>query len=118
MSSTWNTFQTLISTNAPDIGVYSRQARFKVRSYDKNILHAIHKELIKLEINTKIRLERKKGLHYGRMYNGDTWGVYVNEKSSLLKLFDFMEPYMKHEKRLYDLKRARQNIIERNKKYK
>lgn len=99
-----------------NIGVYDGRARFRIGSYDIGILRQIANSFRKFNITTNLRLEQLKGFidKRGRPYNGDFWRVSVNEKYSLLKLFDLLLPYMKHQKRIRNLLEARDNIYQRN----
>lgn len=99
-----------------NIGVYGGQARFRIGSYDIGILKWIHEFFRRLGFKSNIRLEQQKGFidKRGLIHNGDFWRVSVNEKNSLLKLFDLLFPYMKHQKRKTDLLKARLNINQRN----
>ncbi len=97
-----------------NIGVYSGRARYRVGSYDKNLLFQVYQKLNSLEINTKIRLESLAGYCNGNtINNGDFWRVSINYKDSLLRLFNLLEPYLKHGKRIRDLKKAKENVIRR-----
>ena len=51
-----------------------------------------------------------------RKLNGDFWRISINEKGSILNFLNLIESNLKHEKRICDLKKARNNILERNKK--
>ncbi|MBU3905107.1 MAG: hypothetical protein KJ906_03090 [Nanoarchaeota archaeon] len=97
-----------------NIGIYSNMAKFRLRSYDKKILYQIHNKLNILGIKTNFGLESRSGI---RNQNQDCWGVYTGNKSYLLRLFDSLEPYLKHKKRRNDMDLARLNVIERNLKY-
>jgi len=99
------------------ISISQGRARFRIRSYDKNILSQIHIKLNSLGINTKFGLASKKGVHSGAKHNQDCWGVFVYTKNDLLNLFSLIKPHMKHEKRLSDIILAENNILERNKKH-
>ena len=101
-----------------NIGVSQGRARFRIRSYDKNILFQAYNKLNILGINTKFYIASKKGFHHKRKYNQDCWGIFVNSKESLLKLFGLLKPYIKHKKRFNDLISAEKNILQRNKKHK
>lgn len=101
-----------------NISISQGRARFRIRSYDKNLLFHLYKKLNFLGINTKFGVAYKKGVRYGRTYNRDCWGIFVNSKESLSKLFKFLKPYVKHKKRSSDLLFAEKNIVERIKKYK
>ncbi len=95
-------------------------AGFKLASYDKNILKQIHKQLLKIGIECNPpRIHVKKGYKKsdGCVYRGDEWCFTISKKSSLLALLRLLKPRLKHQKRLKDLKKAEQNIIERNRKH-
>lgn len=94
-----------------NIGVYGGRARVRVGSYDKILLGEISEVLSKrFGINNRFRLERPKGTNN---QNGDFWRVSINEKQSILKLFGYMKPILKHQKRLQDLVKAELNIAKR-----
>ena len=93
-----------------NIGVYSERARFRVGTYDRNILHQIYKKLNEMGIRAKFRLETPKGYSNN---NEDFWRVSVNEMYSILKLLGSLEPYLSHPKRVRDNMSAKQNIIAR-----
>ena len=97
-----------------NIGIYSGRARFRLGSYDKKILKQIHFKLDQIGISNIFRLETPAGYNN---QNGDFWRVSVNDKRDLLRLLQLLKPYLVHEKRYKDLKRAIGNILERNKKY-
>ncbi len=97
-----------------NIGVYNGRARYRLGSYDKIILWQTHKKLNELGIKTRLRLESPKG--YGPKNcknNKDFWRVNINYKTSLLKLFNKLEPYLKHSKRLSDMAKAKKNVLSR-----
>ncbi|MBI2017577.1 hypothetical protein HYS92_00855 [Candidatus Daviesbacteria bacterium] len=99
-----------------NIGVYGGRARFRIGSYDIGILRSINDFFAKLGLRTILRLEQPKGFidKRGVIHNGDFWRVCINEKNSLLKIFDLLIVYMKHQKRIADLLKARVNILQRN----
>ncbi len=96
-----------------NFGVYEGMARFRVGSYDKNILKQIADKLNLLEINVRFNLEGKDiiGKH-----NQDFYRVSINAKNSLLKFINLIKPHIKHAKRYRDLVLCENNILERNKK--
>jgi|SRR3989339_579825 len=100
-----------------NISFSNNDARFRIRTYDKNILLQIYKNLNLLNINTKFGLASKKGVHYKRIQNKDCWGIYVYAKQDLLRLFSLIGPYLKHKKRQRDLVMTKNSILERIKKY-
>jgi len=89
------------------IGIYDGRARFRLGSYDKNILHQTYNKLNSLYIQTRLRLEGLKGTNN---QNKDFWRLSVNHKYSLLKLFKMLTPYLKHIKRIRDMKLAEENV--------
>jgi len=99
-------------------GINQGRARFKMDSYDKNILHQIHYWLTKKMINSKLRLIGKKGelRPVGYRFNNDLWRLNVNEAQSLIKFISIIEPFVKHKKRIKDMKRAFNNIKIRKRK--
>ncbi|OGI11641.1 hypothetical protein A3K64_00800 [Candidatus Micrarchaeota archaeon RBG_16_36_9] len=96
------------------IGVYDNRARFRLGTYDKNILLQIYNKLNNFDIKTNLRIEGKKGT---RNQNQDFWRISVNYKNSLLKLFELLTPYLKHSKRINDMNQAKENIMIRNSKF-
>ena len=94
-------------------------ANFALSSYDKNILKQICKQLLKIGVECRppwISVEKGHKKSDGCVYRDDEWRLNVNKKSSLLPLLQLLKPKLKHRKRLKDLIRAGQNIIERNQK--
>lgn len=99
-------------------GINQKKARFKVDSYDKNILHQIHRWLIKKKIRSKIRLIGKKGewRPMGCYFNNDLWRLNVNEAWSILKFINIIKPFVSHEKRIKDINVVLDNIKVRHQK--
>ncbi len=105
-----------------NIGVYSGKARFRIDSYDKNIILKAHAKLASLGIEfPKPYIDRKKGTvscrRQGGTYHQDRWLLETKRKATLLLLFKHIEPYLKHAKRRRDMKKAIENIQWRNEKY-
>jgi len=95
-------------------------AGFKLSSYDKNILKQTYEQLFKIGIECRPpRISVKKGYKKldGCVYRNDEWCFHVSKKSSLFSLLQLLKPRLKHQKRLKDLKRAEQNIIDRNQEH-
>ena len=92
-------------------------ASLTISSYEKNILMQFHRKLIRIGIDCNPpRIHVKKG-HIksdGYAYRNDEWTFRMSKKSSLLALLNILELKLKHQKRLKDLKTAKQNLIERN----
>lgn len=97
------------------IGISQKRARFRIRTYDKDILFQIHRHLSRLGVNSNFGLIRKRGFYGMKRQNKDCFGVSVNSKESLLRLLKYLKPYIKHKKRYEDLIMAERNILERNK---
>jgi len=103
-----------------NIGIYNYQAKLQIGNYNKNILDIISKKLNQLGIVCKgpYKTNMTKYKHYaGYPYNNDYFQICVNRKSSLLMLFEIIKPYIKHKNKIEALKKAENNIIERNKLY-
>lgn len=95
-----------------NISVAGGRAKFRIRSYDKGILRDIHNRLYGLNINSLFGLDKKAGKDKrGVFRREDCWGIIVNKRESLLKLFDLLKPLLKHKKRRNDLLKARKNVI-------
>jgi len=96
------------------IKIYNNMARYRVGSYDKNLLKQVYEKLNEFKLCPKYKMETKADTVYaGVKKNCDFWRVTVNKKVELLRLLGFLEPYMKHSAKLEDLKRAKNNILER-----
>ena len=91
-----------------NIGVYGDQARFRIRTYDKNILSQIHQKLKSMNIDNKYVLEISVGKYNNHQ---DCWCVSINKMKDLLNFFKLIEPYLRHAKRRKDLKTAENNIL-------
>lgn len=91
------------------------RARFKIDSYDVEILAWITMWLREQNVNVKFRRIYKKGdLRSDKLYyNNDLWRVNINEASSLLRFIEFIKPFMRHKTRLYDLQVCKKNIERR-----
>ena len=105
-----------------NIGVYSGKARFRIDSYDKNIILKSHAKLALLGIKfPKPYIDRKKGTiscrRRGGIYHQDRWLLETKRKAPLLQLFECIKPYLKHAKRRQDMAKAIENIRWRNEKY-
>ena len=99
-----------------NINLSQNRARFRIRTYDKNIISQIYNKLNFFGINSRFGLVSKRGFYGKRKQNKDCFGVFVNSKEDLFKLFKFIKPHLKHKKRHDDLIMAETNISERNKK--
>lgn len=95
-----------------NIGIYNNRAKFRIRSYDTGILGDINIKLDSLNINSLFGLDRKAHIDKrGFRQNKDSWQIVINERESLLKIFNLIEPLIKHKKRKNDLSKAKSNVI-------
>lgn len=94
------------------------RGRFKIDSYDKNILMSMSKWLKNHNLNARllrIGLKDEKRTD-GTKFNSDLWRVNVNEAASLYEFIKIIRPYLRHGKRIIDLKKVEGNLIKRFKK--
>ncbi len=91
-------------------GIYNNRARFRLGSYDRNILTDITGWLRGFGINTLLYLERKQS----EKLNHDFWRLTVNEGRSLIELYDLIYYRLKHDKRRRDFYKAKENIERRS----
>ncbi len=97
-----------------NIGFCGGRAKFRIRSYDKGILKDINNKLHRLGIKSLFRLDRKSGIDKrGVFQRKDSWGVIVNERESLLKLFRYLKALLRHKKRKNDLLKGLKNVVVR-----
>lgn len=96
-----------------NFGVYNNAARFRIGSYEKNILRIIYNKLNLLGIKANFNQEGKsvKG-----KYNQDFYRVSINGKQPLIRFINLIKPHIKHAKRYKDMVLCEKNILERNKK--
>lgn len=95
-------------------------AYYGLGNYNKKLLNQIREFLIQNKISCSKLIESKiKGkLCFGKYYHGQNyWQFRVYKKTSLLLLFDFIGPCLKHIAKIKSVKRAKQNIEMRNKKF-
>ncbi|OGN08429.1 MAG: hypothetical protein A3J46_05860 [Candidatus Yanofskybacteria bacterium RIFCSPHIGHO2_02_FULL_41_11] len=94
------------------------RARFKIDSYDKDVLDTIAKWLNEAEISYKMRLIFKKGDRqkiYDKIgiYHNDLWRLNINHAKDLEKFILLIGPFVKHSKRIKDMKLCSENIKNR-----
>lgn len=96
------------------------RARFKIDSYEKKILGQIKQKLGSFGLNVKLRLIYHSGQEVnpgsGYKLKKDLWRLNINEGRSLLRFISFLEPHLKHYKRVQDMKECKSNIEKRIKK--
>lgn len=96
------------------------QAFYGLGNYNHRLLKQIRDKLTEIGICCGKLIEGKtKGRKFGSgaVHNQNYWQLRILRKVSLLKLFDLMGPHLRHEKRIKDMARARENIALRNLKY-
>jgi len=96
-------------------------AYYALGNYNFRLLRQIRNRLIKLGLQPSKLVEGKtEGRRFGKqkyIHNQNYWQFSIYRKISLLSLFDLFSSYLKHYKRINDMKRAKENIMFRNKKY-
>jgi len=98
------------------------QAYYSLVNQDKNLLKRIRNKLLNVGIiSPKLYLGSKKGspiIDGNNIYysNKDCWSLRINRKNYLFELLENLEPYLKHGKKVNNLKLAKTNILERNRR--
>lgn len=95
------------------IRIYNNTARFRIGSYDKNILLQIHNRLLALTIQNTFHLERPAGQYGKLIHNGDFYRVTIAGKTALKLCLTLLLPYLKHGRRRQDAILALQNVQSR-----
>ncbi len=88
-------------------GVYNNRAKFRLGSYDKNILKQINTWLTKMNLKTVFVLETKKK----QGQNKDCWKITINEAKSLNNLYRILYLQLRHKKRKSDFDKVKKNIF-------
>lgn len=102
------------------IFICNKRAIYSLGNYDIHLLKQLKKILKKYNVDSpKICCSVRKGLiaSHGYKYNHDYWILHISRKDTLQKLFKLIGPYIKHPKRITDMKKAIKNIEERNNLY-
>ena len=104
-----------------NIGVYDGRARFKVDSYDKNIIYWLYGLFIKNKIicPKPIKIGKKNKIYdkkLGYKYNNNLWRIRVSNVKSLERLFNNIAPFLKHKKRVSDFNKCLKNLDDRRNK--
>lgn len=92
------------------IRIYQNRARFRIGSYDKDILEQIHKMLLSLNIKNSLNLERYAGVYGKRIFNGDFYRITLNERTAISSCITLLLPYLQHERRRQDAIFALENV--------
>lgn len=91
------------------------RARFKIDSYDKNILLCMHRFLIGKGINSILRRIAVAGRGWpgGKPINQDLWRINVNSATSLKIFIDMIKPHLLHQTRKHQIDICLANIESR-----
>ncbi len=89
---------------------------FEIQSYEVNILGVFSNKLTVLGIENKLVLSKKAGYlsKNGLRNKKDAWKLSISKKQSLWNFILLIEKYHRHEKRLRDLEKVKNNLIMRN----
>lgn len=92
-----------------------KRARFKIDSYDEDILKWMTDRLMKWDILVKIRCIAKKGqlAADGSIYKHDLWRLNINQASSLMNFANRIRSFMRHEARMKHMAICELNIKQR-----
>ena len=98
--------------------INQNRARFKIDSYDRDVLDTIAKWLKDAGISYKMRLIFEKGEKqkiYGKIgiYHGNLWRLNINYAGDLKKFTLLVGPFIRHSQRLHDMKLCIKNIEKR-----
>lgn len=97
-----------------NIMISNNMAKFRIRTYDKNILKDIGTKLERMGINNLFKLESMVHIRENSApQNKDCWGITINNKFSLYKILSLLKPLLKHAKRKIDLENALLNVKNR-----
>lgn len=102
------------------IKIYNNQAVLQIGNYDVPLLTLIKKKLEEFGIECPKIYETDTSKYIGKDgygHNQNYFAIRMSKKATLLKLFNILEPNIKHKGKVKDLKAAKLNIIERNKQY-
>jgi hypothetical protein len=90
-------------------GVSNNYGSFFIGSYDRNIIHQTSRKLYFLDIEfPKPRICIRAGYKdkRGVTTHKNLWGFKIKRKKELRKFISLIKPYIKHQKRLRDLKKV------------
>lgn len=94
-------------------GINQGRARFKVDSYDSEVLRWMSKKMESFGIRNKCRLigicKTKRSL------GKELWRINVNWADDLKCLIEYLRPYAKHKRRINQMRVCEKNIIKRMK---
>ncbi|MDB5245514.1 MAG: hypothetical protein JWN90_619 [Parcubacteria group bacterium] len=97
-----------------NFGIQDGRARFRIRSYDVEILEDLHEGLNRLGVENTFGLESKAGISPGgSKRNEDCWRLAVAKAPSLHLMLTTLLPLLRHQKRYGDAKQAMENVAQR-----
>ncbi len=101
-----------------NIRVYDGRARFKIDSYDKEIIFWLYNLFKKNKINCPApkKIGAKDQVYNktrGYKYNQDVYRIRISQADSLNKLLSLLKPYIKHKNRLRDINNCLANLYAR-----
>lgn len=96
-------------------GLNQRRGRFKIDSYDWEVLKGIAKFLSQRNVNVKLYTIATQGADYGKglKWKHDLWRMTINDALSLETFVNRLLPFLKHKKRISDAKIVLKNINDR-----
>lgn len=92
------------------------RARFKIDSYDFEVLSWISQWLIEKDINNRFRCIYRKGERvrgYAYSFKKDLWRLNVNDAVSLKLFIGNISPFLRHQLRITDAEISLRNINDR-----
>ena len=102
------------------IFISKNQAKYALGNYDMPLLHLICKGLNKFGIECREpTVDKSKGYisKEGYVRRNNYSSLTISKKKALLKLFDLIEPYIKHADKKEAIKKAKVNICLRNQQF-
>jgi len=99
-------------------GLNQSKARFKIDSYDVEILNWIVKTCQRDGVHVIFRQIARRGQPQSRIgiFHKDLWRLEINEARSILRFIQLVGPFIRHEKRKTDMIICQHNIENRYKK--
>lgn len=101
--------------------ISSGKAFYSLGNYNKKILNQIYRKLIRLRICClKPKSDNTKGYkdRQGYIRKDNYYSLRIGRKQVLMRLFELIGCYLRHDKRRADMDKAKRNIIMRNRKFK
>jgi Homeodomain-like domain len=96
-------------------GIYDGRARFKLDSYDVEVLSWLQRWCRAIGVRSRYRLIARAGDPRSDQgaFRKDLWRLNVNDGPSMLRFIATLEPYLRHERRRAGAQRACENIRRR-----